>query len=224
MKTTGLLITVFLAASAFARSQPRPQPEIQPVPGLIGPDGEEIPEPEVQVETHEYERDLSHLCPNAPSEEATQCVASYNLSQNVQHELVTATVDAPDHLSRYGDNLKLTECSIEKIVDPQMSLEVFCYFKGIKESLFKEFEVVESKEEFRDLMRLVNQKIRDAENPSYVNFLKELRDQLKVRFNIVKEELEVLNSKGYVVSESYDHKIDLEKYQALVDDKEEASD
>ena len=206
MKTTTLFFSAILIASAMsARSETSP-------PILTVDD--EIPEPEVQIETFEYDVDLSHLCPNAPSEEATQCIASYNLSQNVQQNLVTASVAAPDHLSRYGDNLFLTECSIEKIPDPQMSLEVFCYFKGVKEFLFKEFGSIESKEEFADLMKLLREKIRDAKNPSYKKFLRSLQTQMQERFNIVKEELETINNKGYVVSQSYDYKIDDDKNTA----------
>ena len=215
MKTTTLFFSAILIASAMSASSATSSP--RPGPPLPTPDDDVIPEPEVQVETFDYDVDLRHLCPNAPSEEATQCIASYNLSQNVQQNLVTASVAAPDHLSRYGDNLFLTECSIEKIPDPQMSLEVFCYFKGVKEFLFKEFGSIESKEEFADLMKLLRKKIRDTKNPSYKKFLIDLQTQMQGRFNIVKKELETINNKGYVVSQSYDYKIDDDKYTAGLD-------
>ena len=89
----------------------------------------DIPEPELKVRTFDYEVSLEHLCPNAPSEEAAQCMSSYNLSQSVEDTLIESVKDYPDKL-KYGKVLQVTACSIQKVPTLLFNLHIFCYFKG----------------------------------------------------------------------------------------------
>ena len=79
-----------------------------------------IPDPEVHVRTNEYEVSLEHLCPDAPSDEAAQCVSSFNLAQNVEQTVLHSVKDVV-YTEKYGKMFKLTECSIKK--SPSCSIQ-----------------------------------------------------------------------------------------------------
>ena len=139
----------------------------------------DVPEPEIKSRTNDYEVSLEHLCPEAPSEEAAQCVSSYNLAQNVE-QTILHTVKDVDYTKKYGKVFSLTECSVKKVPSIQFNLGVYCYFKGVKEWILEDFKDIKSLEEFTQMMLALGEMIQNETRPDFKGYFEGVFDQLKI--------------------------------------------
>ena len=172
-----------------------------------------IPDPEIQVRTNEYEVSLEHLCPEAPSEEAAQCVSSYNLAQNVE-QVVMHTVKDVDFTEKYGKVFSLTECSIKKVPNMQFNLAVYCYFKGVKEWLMEDFKKIESMEEFNEMLLSLGTMIENEERPDFKQYFQDVFNRLKIEHDeMMKHDEGFRTNGGHVISEELGQKIDPNIYK-----------
>ena len=174
---------------------------------------EGIPDPEVQVRTNEYEVSLEHLCPDAPSEEAAQCVSSFNLAQHVE-QTILHTVKDVDYSEKYGKMFSLTECSVKKIPHIQFNLQVYCYFKGVRTWILDEFKSIESLEEFTEMMTALGNMILNEERADFKAYFQHVFDRLKVEHEEMLRHDEGFRTDGGVeISEELGRKIDPTIYQ-----------
>ena len=176
-------------------------------------DGSIVPEPEVQTRTVDYEVSLEHLCPVAPSEEAAQCLGSYNLSQNVEQVLSTSTASYPDE-EKYGKILQLTQCSIQKVPHLNFSLEFYCYFKGVREFLLKEFRDIKTLERFNELMVKLGDLILEEPRKEFKDFYQKLFDELQIKHSQIVALEEMSNDKSLIITEELGYKINPDIYAA----------
>ena len=169
---------------------------------------DDIPEGEVQTRTTDYEVDLTEYCPNAPSNEAGQCVASYNLSQNVEQVLVESMVNVDYRGTQYNKVLQLTKCSIDRVPKLTFDLQIFCYFKGVREFLLEEFQSVKTQAEFDELMVELGKLINDEERPDFKDFYQQLYETLEIKHSFAAAQNEVLNDKTTLVTDDMDKVLD----------------
>ena len=175
----------------------------------------DIPEPELQTRTYDYEVSLEHLCPNAPSEEAAQCMSSYNLSQSVEDTLIQTVQDYPDKL-KYGKILQVTACSIQKVPTLLFNLHIFCYFKGVKESLLNEFSTVDSLEDFDALKDELGKLIQNETRLEFKQFYETIFDELTLKRSQIVALEEMQNDKKLIQTEEFGYKITPEAYEAML--------
>jgi hypothetical protein len=174
---------------------------------------EGIPDPEIHVRTNEYEVSLEHLCPEAPSEEAAQCVSSYNVGQNVQ-KTVLHTVKDVDYTEKYGKIFQLTECSIKKVPSMQFNLQVYCYFKGVREWLLEDFKEIKSMEEFNDMMAALGDMIQNETRPDFKSYFLDVFNKLKIEHDeMLKHDEGFRTDSGIEISEELGRKINPEIYK-----------
>ena len=172
-----------------------------------------IPDPEVHVRTNEYEVSLEHLCPDAPSDEAAQCVSSFNLAQNVEQTVLHSVKDV-DYTEKYGKMFKLTECSIKKVPHIQFNLQVYCYFKGVRTWILEEFKSIESLEEFSEMMTALGNMILNEERPDFKQYFQHVFDQLKVEHDeMLKHDEGFRTDSGVEISQELGRKIDPNIYK-----------
>jgi hypothetical protein len=87
----------------------------------------------VTSEVSTYELNFEHLCPNAPPRTAIECLKNFKLSQYVTQIMRKDTLPAD-----FAANLvSLTTCNVSKLPDTEITLNIFCYFEGIKETIFE---------------------------------------------------------------------------------------
>ena len=173
-----------------------------------GLDVDEIPNAEVQTRTTDYEVDLTEYCPNAPSDEAGQCVASYNLSQNVEQVLVESMVAVDATKTPYGKILQLTKCSIEKVPNLTFDLQIFCYFKGVKEFLLKEFQTVRTQDQFDLLMIELANMVKNETKPDFKDFYQDLLDMVEIKHSFAASQIEISNDKENLVTDDVKRIVD----------------
>ena len=140
---------------------------------------EGIPDPEILVRSEEYAVSLEHLCPQAPSEEAAQCLSSFRNSQRVTQTLLTSVKNV-DYSEQYGKFFQLTECSIKKVPKINFNLNVYCYFKGVREFILKDFAEIESMEEFNEMLAALIQMIEDETRPDFKAWFQQVLNMLQV--------------------------------------------
>ena len=169
---------------------------------------EGIPDPEIHVRTHEYEVSLEHLCPDAPSDEAAQCLTSYRLAQDVEKTIIHTVKDV-DYTEKYGKVFSLTECSIKKVPHIQFNLGVYCYFKGVREWLLEEFKSIESLDEFTEMMVALGEMIQNETRPDFKMYFQDVFNKLKVEHDeMLKHDEGFRQDSGVEISEELGKKID----------------
>ena len=171
-----------------------------------------IPDPEIHTRTNDYTVDLQHLCPEAPSVEAAQCVSSYNLAQNVE-QVVMHTVKDVDFSEKYGKIFSLTECSVKKVPNIQFNLQVYCYFKGVKEWIMEDFKSIESMEEFREMLLALGTMIENETRPDFKQYFEDVFDRLKIEHDEMEKHDEGFRTNGgHEISQEIGAKIDPNLY------------
>ena len=149
--------------------------------------------PEVHTRFEDYEVNLDSLCPVAPNEEALLCETSYNLAQQVN--MVTVPIATTITLEKFDQTFTLTSCTLEKMPDLKMDLEIYCYVKGVKQALLENFKLIKSLKMYNDLILKLNlEMVKHHANPSMVTFYQSLKDELtthKESFNLSDEGLKV---------------------------------
>ena len=97
-------------------------------------------EPEL-TKKRNYTVDLQHLCPSVPSETAEKCTKSFNVTKYFKK---LYTQDEAKRLDGNPDALPekwidLAECQLDNLDSPSISLEIHCYYEGVKEGIFEFF-------------------------------------------------------------------------------------
>ena len=138
----------------------------------------QIPEPEIETRTEDYTVTLDGLCPNAPSAEAIECERFYNLSHSVSDILDNSTQSYQN--DKYKKLLDLSICTSSKIQNLNMSLDVYCYFKGFKENFLAEFGQITNVAEFNNLIVGLEEKIGEEKRPSVIEFLENLLGEVQL--------------------------------------------
>ena len=174
---------------------------------------EGIPDPEIQVRTTTYEVSLEHLCPDAPSVEAAQCVSSFNLGQNVQ-KTILHTVKDVDYSEKYGKVFSLTECSVKKVPHIQFNLQVYCYFKGVRTWLLEEFKSIESLDEFTEMLAALGDMIVNETRSDFKAYFEHVYEKLKIEHDeMLKHDEGFRTDRGVEISSELGRKIDPNIYK-----------
>ena len=127
----------------------------------------QVPPPEVKTRYDDYEVVLEGLCPNAPSEDAVECKHSVALSQGVEHVLGTST----DVMRRGGKSMAFSTCFANKMPSFNMSLSMFCFFKGQKSVYENKFNNLSTNVEFDEMrLALLEDKKALVSNPVFQEY------------------------------------------------------
>ena len=162
----------------------------------MGQDFLPLPAVKTYYEDYQVQLEKEKYCPNAPSEEAVECARTYDLSQSVQQVLRSPEVEV--QTKKYNELLKVTKCTMDKVPTLNASLEVYCYIKGVKQSMLKEFSELRSLQDYNDLLIQLEKMIEEDERPSFVEFLNDLKDSLETLRSDIEaiEKVDVQNMTG----------------------------
>ena len=130
-----------------------------------------VADPNVDIRQESYEVLLDGLCPNAPSEDAVECKHSMNLAQGFEHVLATGN----DTLHHGQQSLDFVTCFANKVPSFNLSLSMFCFYKGQKEEYIQSFHELSTKEEFAAMKLALLEKMSSLEgNPVFYEYFEKL--------------------------------------------------
>ena len=131
----------------------------------------DVPNANLDVRYESYEVVLEGLCPNAPSEDAVECKHSINLAQGLEHVLATGN----DTLSHGTQSLDFTTCFANQVPSFNMSLSMYCFYKGQKEEYIQAFHNLSTEQEFAQMKLDLLEKMQSLQgNPVFYEYFEKL--------------------------------------------------